>query len=149
MAAPNKTEELTREVRDYIRQAFITRDGRDLTVSGVARALGTTRTTLQNKGLNRLIRRAAARAASRARTNRATDELEASVVVLADEVRTWRQRYQAMLQRWLIVEAALKDHPDVDLDRILQIGLPKPDRSVPAPSRGAKSRRRDLYERRS
>ena len=108
----------------------------DASVVGVAKAIGVSKQTLYNHGLQDLVlevKRDRERALGRVRAAR--PGARQRIAKLAAEVETWKSRYDALLDRHTRVVAALRTHPMVDLEAILDTPMAKPNRSEPAPGR--------------
>jgi hypothetical protein len=136
---PRKGEEqeVKAEVEGYIASVLtnLATDKRPLSVAAVARFFKRSRQTYYKYDLDE---RLAAVSAERARVQRRRPR-SATVQLLQEkldatrrEAADWKAKYERVLEKLVLVEHALLNHRTIDLDRIYQRGMPKPDRGEPA-----------------
>lgn len=122
-------------VRDYLAPAMAEPPDLKLVLSAasIAKAMRISRATIRKYGLEALIREAQARRQSSSTPRRVSPILE-KLESLRVERDLWMSRYHELLQLYTRLEFHLRNHPDVDIDALLDRPLRKPIRSVPAAS---------------
>lgn len=101
-----------------------------LSGNAVSKALGISRDTLRRHGM--LERLKAVAAMQPPETLRKGMSQQKRLRLLEQERDAARRQYSLLFEKYVTVERALLARRDIDLDEVLKVGMPKPNRSTPA-----------------
>ncbi len=107
------------------------RDGRPLSIIAVARALHISPRTIRKYGLDERIKAAERFRSKSQKGEKKQTEMEVKLRGAKMEAQEWRERFERLLEVHTRVEYHLRQHPELDVDAILETPMPKPIRSAP------------------